>query len=412
LKLGERFSYQRMIRGQREIFGLKLFRIVLVDLPPQPRDSTVSVRVLVQEAPHRKIGAQTGYARDEGINLQGELAHRNFLGKARNATLSGIWTTGLGGQRQDDLIVGTRRRGALSMRQPHFLHDRLSGIVTAFADRQTNSAVRETEYGITTTLIYKLHSFRPLSLEYTYSEVNPFETPRFRKSVLALSALIGRTDDYINPAKGFLINPFMEWSDRSLGSDLRYFKLGGEVKVYIPLSRHNRQTGFAGRLYAGYIRPLGGQSTDNLIEDPRFDKIRFYAGGANDVRGWGVQALGPKVVEPDSVTDELLYTPEGRLSKIAGNLELRLPFPGLGSNWQTGTFIDFGVLGERSLRFGAGGGVRYQTPIGFLRFDVAIKLNPSRADQSTAAAYFANPQNPETSFGRRIKYYISIGHAF
>src|SRR5690625_2885622 len=88
LKEGDRFSQTRLIQGQRNLFGINLFRVAVADVPEQPRDSSVVVRYRMSEARHRHISAQTGYGRNGGGQLQSEWTHRNFLGDRKSTRLN------------------------------------------------------------------------------------------------------------------------------------------------------------------------------------------------------------------------------------------------------------------------------------------------------------------------------------
>jgi outer membrane protein insertion porin family len=122
---------------------------------------------------------------------------------------------------------------------------------------------------------------------------------------------------------------------------------------------------------------------------------RFYLGGSNSVRGWGRQDLGP--VDAQS-------TPVGGQAMFALNLELRLPlykklrwvqFWDAGNVWRS---ID-DVGGDLQLFVSPGVGLRFETPIGPLRFDVAYRLR-------------RQPQDPRDGLWKRLDFHISIGQAF
>ncbi len=460
LEVGKPFSQKRLIEGQRELFGLDLFRVAVAEVPEQPRDSTVTVRYTVREAKLRLIRAETGYGLEDGIVLEPSWTHRNFFGGARRLTITGEYRSGLGAQPSGSYEPITRLGVTAALRQPYLFSRKLSGIFTPFYLREENPNIRSyyQEGGVTTTLLYELMPFRTVSVAYTLARAYPLqqetaglESGIYNRSVLSASATLGKVDDYLNPKRGMLFRPLLEESGSLIPSGVQYLKAALESVRYQPISE---RVGVAARLYAGRIWPNGAskQQTDFVVES-RFDRIRFYAGGASDVRGWGLQQLGPRMLLADSVytpvgggqTDSirvtnLRYEPEGGLAKLAGNVEVRLPFPGLGPAWSTALFLDFGQVTEgslspRQLRYGTGAGLRYETPIGYVRLDVGYKLNPSRFDLYSPAGYYCLINNiPEGTRGegesgpaqcgditgddggpsawRRLQLHISIGQAF
>ena len=129
----------------------------------------------------------------------------------------------------------------------------------------------------------------------------------------------------------------------------------------------------------GVIEP---QDEDNFVPIEE----RFFAGGAASVRGWSRSELGP--LNSDS-------KPLGGNSLLEGSLEFRYPIWGLMSG---ALFGDFGNIWQDSfehkfndLRYAAGFGLRFKTPIGPLRLDVA---RPVFDDDSA------------------MQFYLSVGHAF
>jgi outer membrane protein insertion porin family len=166
------------------------------------------------------------------------------------------------------------------------------------------------------------------------------------------------------------------------------------------------------RAFHGRLWPTGGTSDEEAIESDRFDRTRYYAGGADDVRGWAPELLGPKetaVVEADT-----FWTPLGRLSKWLANAAFRFPLPITPPEVQWAVFADGARLGEDSFRVGAGVGVRYQTPVGYIRLDFAYKINPSPEDLRDARSVVAagGIENVPPDNGRRIRLHFGIGQAF
>jgi len=102
---------------------------------------------------------------------------------------------------------------------------------------------------------------------------------------------------------------------------------------------------------------------------------RYFAGGDNSIRGWGLDVLGPN--------DLAINQNVGGRYLAVGSLELERRIKG---NWSGAVFTDFGNAFDpdftREAEVGAGLGVRWRSPIGQIRLDVAFALtkegNPPR----------------------------------
>jgi outer membrane protein insertion porin family len=107
----------------------------------------------------------------------------------------------------------------------------------------------------------------------------------------------------------------------------------------------------------------------------------FYAGGIGSVRGYEGSSLGPHAVNGD---------PLGGASRLIFNAELQFPFPGSGNDrtlrWFT--FMDGGNVfaeGEKiktsELRYSAGIGISWVSPIGPLKLSYGKPLNAKPEDR-------------------------------
>lgn len=138
----------------------------------------------------------------------------------------------------------------------------------------------------------------------------------------------------------------------------------------------------AARALAGIAEGAGetnqfGTEIPNLPPDQR-----FYGGGSSSIRGYPYQAVGPYF--PGTTY------PIGATAISAGSVEYRQRF---GQNFGAAFFVDGGQVGSKfslnptNLFVGIGGGVRYYTPIGPIRLDVAVPLKRYDSDPSPFQIY-------------------------
>ena len=209
---------------------------------------------------------------------------------------------------------------------------------------------------------------------------------------------------------GFAAGPF--------GSQTSFLRLIGRNSTYHRLSRDwifARTTNF------GLIDRTGGLSDIPLPE-------RFFSGGAYSNRAFPDNQAGPR--------DTITGFPIGGNAVLMNSLELR--FPLLGDNVGGVLFHDAGnvysSIGDISFRFrqrdlsdfnymvqAAGFGIRYRTPIGPIRVDIALSPNSPRffgfqGDESTLLACSApGSATPCQSVRQRInifQFHFSLGQAF
>jgi outer membrane protein insertion porin family len=114
----------------------------------------------------------------------------------------------------------------------------------------------------------------------------------------------------------------------------------------------------------------------------------FFSGGATSVRGYQEQLLGPATLDENGYKDKAIG---GKLLFVA-NAELRIPlfwlfvgevFFDMGNVWRE--LKDFDL---REIKTTTGIGIAILTPVGPIRFDYGIKLNPDSTDKERDAFHF------------------------
>jgi translocation and assembly module TamA len=107
---------------------------------------------------------------------------------------------------------------------------------------------------------------------------------------------------------------------------------------------------------------IGRTFTGNFADLP--PSLRFYAGGDNSVRGYGYQEIGPRVNDRNVGGRNLaVFSVEG---------ERRFT-----NTWGMAAFVDAGDAFDSSpqMRVGVGVGLRWRSPVGPVRIDIAHGLD-------------------------------------
>lgn len=115
-----------------------------------------------------------------------------------------------------------------------------------------------------------------------------------------------------------------------------------------------------------YVRAeIGWLNTNNLERIP--PALRFFAGGDRSIRGYGYKKISPRNANGELVGGSRLAT---------ASLEYQYQvYP----KWWLATFVDSGLAADsfasEELRYGTGLGVRWASPVGAIKFDVATPIN-------------------------------------
>jgi len=210
---------------------------------------------------------------------------------------------------------------------------------------------------------------RNLGLDYRYEDLDINENVMGATNELAPNVSWSRTiaDDPVFTNDGYRLKYSLVGAMQGVVSEASY--LSGQLQ-FKWVRRFARDYRFITRTDLG---ATWAESVDDLPASRR-----FYAGGDNSIRGWGFDALGPN----DPVTDE---TVGGRYLAV-GSLELERRVKG---PWSAAVFTDFGNAFdpdyEQELAQSVGMGLRWASPIGQVRFDLAFAVSRD-ADEGTPPA--------------------------
>jgi translocation and assembly module TamA len=145
-------------------------------------------------------------------------------------------------------------------------------------------------------------------------------------------------------------------TDQILGSDTAFVQLETAGKLILPLWATARVL----------VRAEAGWTIKDDFSDLPFS-VRYFSGGDTTVRGYDYKSLGPTDADGNVI---------GGSDKFAGSIEFDQQVFG---NWSVAAFVDVGnafdSFSSTSLKTGVGGGVRWYSPLGPIRFDVGVPLD-------------------------------------
>ncbi len=384
---GEQFSPQELKDAADRLRRSGAFRsVALIEGDVTSGSDILPVDVRVADNKPRRFGFGGEIATIEGATISGYWLHRNLLGGAESlridAELGGIGGTsgGVGGAEggTDYLLRSTFRRPATFRKDFDFV---------AFGEieqeDEPNYFSRQTSFGAGIEYIESDQRTYSIGLGFRRALTEDLLGKRdYTIFSLPVGALYDYRDYEFDARRGFYLDadltPFLAVSGTENGLltdlDFRTYKTFGSTSPTTLALRAQ----------------LGSLVGPSLRESPA--DFLFYSGGGDTVRGQDYQSLGIQV-GPDE--DDIV----GGRSFLGLSAEVR--FRTEGSLGFVG-FVDAGYIGEEAFpdgssgewHSGAGLGVRYATPIGPIRFDLAVPVS--------------GPDDDNEPF----QIYIGIGHAF
>jgi outer membrane protein insertion porin family len=361
LRAGDLYNEERVRESYRSLLRSGLFSQVSMEtkeLEGQPGE--VDLDVSVSEKARYRTSFLLGYGTYELLRGKVVLEDTNLLGTGRRLRLEGRGS-----------FRGERFSSEYT--NPFFFAEPLSHQAQGFFDRRENPSFVQRQYGAETGVSYRLRDSVQSSLFYRLKQSDAVNVdndvpPELINNVLLSSVAVSTVGDFrnsfVDPDRGSTHRLTVEYSGNALGSELDFLRYVAFTSWVFPLS-HGCRWVLAGRV--GAIQRLASTEAIPIQE-------RFFLGGEYTLRSFREAKAGPKVNGE----------PIGGEAFTSYNVELRFPLLLL-RDLHGALFGDIGSLTERvedvgggRYFFGVGVGLRYNTPVGPFRFDLAF--NPDRKE--------------------------------
>ena len=456
---GERYAQWRLEEAEEAALDLGVFSAVKIEPQLDHRDRPVDLHVTVQPAQLRSVALGGGVRIDalqSDVHLTAAWEDRNFLGGTRRFRIEARPGVTLFPLRINNWVVpeSPLPKGRLGMKleQPDMFEARTVGTFEPEAsvypvllnpepepdDPVLGYVDAHGKIGLERR-IGKLHIAGRHHIQYALpfsyqGEVSPF----LEDILLAYPELAFRLDlrdDPTRPHAGFFASLVV---DSALMGDGRDVKIRPEVRGYVPLGDRFTLTSRAG---IGLLFPFdyadgfedyisGGEPPTNraTVRDLQLMFFRgFFAGGPSSNRGYPTRTISPYAVVPfinPSTEAERIACEQNEAEAAACGV----PVGGL-TLWEASLALRFEIVdplysavfcdaadvspGRVSFRFdhlhlSCGGGLRYGTPVGAIRLDVAYRIPGAQVlgEEDSVAG------NPGTIFGAPVNISLGIGEAF
>jgi outer membrane protein assembly factor BamA len=235
--------------------------------------------------------------------------------------------------------------------------------------------------------------------------------------IVSATVVQDRRDNPVDAHRGVYNSVDFGLVEHYFGGNRNFTRFLGRNSFYKTV---HKELVLASNTQFGWIHPFSiAPGTDPFIYIPLPE--RFFGGGNASHRGFPENQAGPR--------DPTTGFPLGGSALLFHSTELRFPF--LGDNMQGVFFHDMGnaYSSVRSISFrthqkdltdfnymvhAAGFGIRYRTPVGPVRVDLAYSINPPRFNglKGTYQQLLLNTATPTVTRVSHFQFFFSIGQAF
>lgn len=386
---GEKFSGDKIKRSKERLYNLGFFENVSFDTEPTETPDIQNLIVTVKETKTGEFSFGGGYSSVDSLIGFIEVTQRNFdimnfptfTGGGQNLTIKaelGLVRSDYNLSWTDPWVFGLPY--AFGFDFYRMAHERKNDIGWAYDEIRTGGDLRlgkELTDNLRGLLTYRLENVDISNLADDASQSLSKEVGSNLISSLTLDMAYDTRDNIYVPTKGFIVNGSIQDAGGVFLGDKEFVKGTGMAACYFSF-------------FDKIVLELKGRggiagAYGDTDEVPIYE--RFFAGGANTIRGYKERRIGPR----DPGSDQ----PIGGDAIAVANAEITFPvyekivkgavFYDIGNVWADSS--DFIVGGK--YKSGAGVGLRVKTPIGPVKVDYGFPLVNNYDDDKTGEFYFS-----------------------
>ncbi len=365
---GDTFNSALIKRSYERINNLNFFETVEVVPKPVPEEKVVDMNIKVKERPTGFFSVGGGYSSVEKLIGMFEITQGNLFGKGQLLKLRAE-------------LGSVTQYYDITFKEPWFLDKPIS--FTANIYKTTTSQYIEYDKkatGVGLSLGKRFSDYWTGDITYRFEDADIFDVKttdklvRDQEGVRVTSSITpsitrDSRDNYLDPSKGSRNSLYVTYA--GLGGTNHFVKSEIDSAWFFPLGSTTAM--LRGRV--GYASGILGN------ELPLYE--RFYIGGIYTVRGLGFGEAGPRdpaTNDPIGGNEELVFNAE-YIFPIVSEVKLKgVAFFDAGNSYDS--FKDFGIL-----RYTAGAGVRWISPVGPVRIEWGYNLQRKPGEQSNRVEF-------------------------
>lgn len=436
LKQGDPLAWTEMGRMQRRLYNLGVFD--KVDMAIQnPDGDTQNKYVIYHLTEGHRYYAAVGFGA-EVARIGGSQTSLDSPGGATgfaprgNLELSRLNLWGLGHSLNFKGRYSTLdRRLSLSYLAPRYrnvegrnisftaLYDNTRDVLTFTARRLEGSAQLSQKLSKATTLLWR-YTWRDVRVDQSTLKISPLLIPLVAQpaqlGIISGNLIQDRRDDPVNAHRGYYNTVDLGVVDHYFGGNTNFGRFLGRNSYYKTVKG---DIVLASNTEFGWIRPFNKAQAGSAPLVPISE--RFFGGGSTSHRGFPDNQAGPR--------DDMTGFPLGGNALLLHSTEVRFPF--LGENIDGVFFHDMGNIYSdlRNISFrthqkdltdfnymvhAAGFGIRYKTPVGPVRLDLAYSINPPTFNglKGSYQDLLFGHALPTIQHVSHFQFFFSIGQAF
>lgn len=361
---GSYYHQGKLDRFRESLARLDYFSSIEIEpLPDDAVDNQVPVNVTLTPAKRTIYTAGLSYGTDSGPGVRLGMERRYVNDRGHKALGQIDWAS-------------KRKTATAQYRIPAFAW--LDGWYTFSAqyyDEQTDYmdtrkvevvASRSGQISRRLNAVASLHALRE-RWAYAADDDGDDNTPvAYQTATFLYPALRGEyidADDRIFPRHGIGVTVEVRGGVEGVGSDANFAQAWGVARWYQGIGDRNRLILRA---------EAGGTFTNSLVNMP--PSLRFFAGGDRSIRGYAFREVGPSTIGSDGKKYAL-----GAKNVLTGSAEFEHYF---NDTWGAAAFVDAGDAFDDTpdIHTGVGFGVRWRSPVGPVRVDIAHGLKDPDSD--------------------------------